>query len=84
MRTYSESTGKLPTLGFALLAANAGRVSPALVNWLALIYLSFRLAYWAVYYSVIGRIAGGPRTLTYIGGLVSNIVPAGAAIWSLV
>jgi uncharacterized MAPEG superfamily protein len=68
----------------ALAAAVAGGVSPDPVIWLALIYLGFRLIYWAVYYSGIGKVAGDPRTLAHVGGLLTNIVLAGAAISALV
>ncbi|MEO0915033.1 MAG: hypothetical protein AAFY59_18950 [Pseudomonadota bacterium] len=52
-------------------------VSATLINGIALIYLAFRLAFWAICYSGIEKAASGPRTLAYIGGLVSNIALAG-------
>lgn len=84
VRTYANSSENLPAFGFALIAAVVAGASAPLVNWLALIYLGFRLAFWVVYYSGVGRVAGGPRTLTYVGGLLSNMVLAGAAIWALI
>jgi uncharacterized MAPEG superfamily protein len=84
LRTYSNTVENLPAFTCALLVAIAAGVSPELVNWLAGIYLAFRLAFWAVYYAGIGREAGGPRTLCYVGGLLANIVLACAAVWALI
>ncbi|MEJ8473192.1 MAPEG family protein [Roseibium algae] len=83
MRTYSNTVETLPIFGFALLAASAAGTSPALVNWLAGIYLAFRLLYWAVYYSGIGRASGGPRSMCFIGAMTANAVLAVAALITL-
>lgn len=73
LRTYSNSVESLPTFGFALLLAILVGVAPAPVNWLAGIHVAFRLAFWAVYYSGIGKVAGGPRTLCFVGGSLTNL-----------
>lgn len=83
-RAYDNSTENLPAFGFVLLAAILSGANPSLVNWLAVIHLLFRLAYWAAYYSGIGKAAGGPRTICYVGGLVSNIVLAITAIYAAI
>lgn len=83
LRTYSNSVENLPAFGLALLLAIVLGVNSSLVNWLAALHVAFRLAFWAVYFSGIGRVAGGPRTLCYVGGLMTNIVLAGACIFVL-
>ncbi len=74
LRTYSNSVENLPAFGFTLLIAIFVGVDPSLVNWTAAIHVAFRLAFWAVYYSGVGKIAGGPRTLCYVGGMLANLV----------
>lgn len=83
LRTYSNSTENLPTFGFAVLLAIIVGVSPTLVNWLAVLHVAFRLAFWGVYYSGVGKVAGGPRTLCYVGGALTNLILAGAIIYKL-
>ncbi|MEP4034252.1 MAPEG family protein [Roseibium polysiphoniae] len=83
IRTYANTTENLPAFGFALVVAITAGASPTLVNWLAGTYLAFRLLFWAIYYSGIGRISGGPRTLSYIGWLAANFILAGTAVQAL-
>ena len=78
LRTHANSVESLSPLGFALLLAVLIGVSPSLTNWLCLIHLGFRIAFWAVYYSGVGKAAGGPRTLCYVGGLIANFILLGA------
>ncbi len=73
LRTHANSTESLPPFGFALLVAILAGVSAATVNWIAAIFLAARLAFWAIYYSGKGKIAGGPRTMSFIVGLLANI-----------
>lgn len=82
-RTFSNSAESLPAFGFALLVAIAAGGSAPWVNGLALLFLVARLAFWAIYYSGIGKTAGGPRTLAYVTGLASNIGLACLALWAL-
>lgn len=82
VRTYQNSVETLPAFGFALVAAVIFGVSSFWVNLLAGSYLVFRLLFWAVYYSGVGKVAGGPRTLTFIGCLLSNIALAVMAIYA--
>ncbi|WP_262694721.1 MAPEG family protein [Kordiimonas aquimaris] len=74
LRTYANSVESLPAFGFPVLLAVLVGVDAEMVNLLAVIHLVFRLAFWAVYYAGIGKPAGGPRTLCYVGGLLSNVV----------
>ena len=83
LRTYANSAESLPAFGFALLLAIVAGGAPTWVNWLAAIHVGFRLAFWAVYYSGIGKVAGGPRTLCHVGGLVTNVLIAVTALLHL-
>ncbi len=84
MRTYANSVENLPVFGFSLILAIAVGVAPSLVNWLAAIHLAFRLAFWAVYYSGVGKVAGGPRTICFVGAIASNLVLAVMATYILI
>lgn len=83
LRTYSNSAESLPAFGWALLVAVIAGASPTLVNWLAGLYFVFRMAFWAIYYSGVGKHTGGPRTMVFVGGLVTNIVLAITALWAV-
>jgi len=80
LRAYSNSAENLPAFGFALLVAIFIGVDSSLVNWTAAVHVAFRLAFWVVYYSGIGKVGGGPRTLCYVGGMLANMVLAIAAM----
>lgn len=84
LRTYSNSAESFPAFGWALFVAVIAGASPTLVNWLAGLYFVFRMAFWAIYYSGVGKIAGGPRTIAFVGALVTNIVLAITALWAVV
>ncbi len=83
-RTFSNATENFPAFGWALLVAIIAGASPLLVNWLAGIYFVFRMLFWAIYYSGKGKVAGGPRTMAFVGGLVTNMVLAGVAIYAII
>lgn len=83
LRTYGNTVENLPAFGFSLIVAIIGGASPWAVNGLAALYLAFRLVFWVVYYSGIGKVAGGPRTLAYVGGLLANMSLAALAIYAL-
>ena len=83
LRTYANSTETFPAFGWALLVAIIAGATPIVVNWLAGLYLVFRIAFWVIYYSGIGKEAGGPRTMAFVGGLLTNIALAGVALWAL-
>jgi uncharacterized MAPEG superfamily protein len=83
LRTYANTVENLPAIGFALLMAIVAGASPWIINLLAGIHLGFRLLFWAVYYSGVGKVTGGPRTMAYVGGAFANIAISGTAIFSL-
>lgn len=74
LRTHANSAESLPPFGFALLVAILAGATPVVVNWIAGIYLVSRFAFWAIYYSGKGKIAGGPRTMAFVAGLLANMV----------
>lgn len=84
VRAYANATENLPAFGFALFVAILAGANPTLVNWLAILYVVFRVAFSAVYYAGIGVAAGGPRTMLYVGGLATNVVLTITAIYALV
>ena len=84
LRTYSNSVENLPAFGFSLLLAIVAGVGATAVNWLAGIHVASRLAFWAVYYSGVGAVAGGPRTMTYVGGALSNLLLIALVLYTLV
>ena len=83
IRTHANSVESLPAFGFSVLVAIAAGVGETLVNWAALAHLVFRLGFWVVYYLGVGKVAGGPRTLCFVGGLAANFVLAGACVVAL-
>lgn len=83
VRTYQNSIESLPAFGLALIGAILAMAPVALVNGLAVIHVIFRLMFWLVYYTGVGKVAGGPRTLCYVGGLLTNIALAVSALYSL-
>lgn len=81
IRTHANSVESLPPFGFALLLAIFAGANEALVNWAAIIHLVARLGFWAVYYRGKGKIAGGPRTICFVAGMLSNVVLVVACIY---
>ena len=84
VRTYANSVENLPVFAATLFLAVIAGVDATWVNWLVGIHLISRLLFWAVYYAGVGKIAGGPRTLAYVGGLLSNAILAGMTVYALV
>ena len=76
LRTYANSTENLPAFAVTLLLAMLAGASPNWVNLLAALHVAFRLAFWGIYYSGIGKVAGGPRTISYVLGWFTNLVLA--------
>lgn len=83
LRTHANSVESLHPFGLTLLVAIVSGVSAALVNIVALVFLAARLAFWAAYYSGAGKHAGGPRTLSFVAGMLANAVLAIAALLKL-
>lgn len=73
LRTYSNTVENLPAFGIAVAVAIVAQGAPGWVNALAIGHLACRLAFWGIYYAGLGPAAGGPRTLVYVGGLLTNI-----------
>ncbi len=76
LRTYGNSVENLPVFTATLLLAIIASASPKWVNALAAIHVAFRLLFWGVYYSGIGKVAGGPRTIAYVLGWFTNLALA--------
>ncbi len=83
LRTHMNSVESLSPFGFTLVVAILFEAHVSAVNWLAMIHLAFRLLYWGVYYSGIGKVAGGLRTLGFVGGMLSNMALLIVALFSL-
>ncbi len=81
LRTYANSVENLPGIGLAIVLAILIGVKPVLVNYTAAFHLLFRMLFWWVYYSGAGKVAGGPRTLCYVGGLIANFILVGACLY---
>lgn len=84
LRTYGNSTENLPAFATTLLLAIIAGVSAALVNWLAILHVVFRLVYWAVYYKGVGKVGGGVRTIVYVLGLIANFLLAALTAYALI
>lgn len=80
MRTYANSTENLSVMVATTILAIVVGVSAVAVNWLVGLHLLFRLVYWAVYYSGIGKVNGGLRTMTYVAAFLMNVILAGFVI----
>lgn len=83
LRTYGNSTENFSVMVTTTFLAILAGVSVVLVNWLVGLHLLCRLIYWCVYYSGVGKVAGGLRTIVYVGGLLANIVLALAAAYTI-
>ena len=84
LRTYANSTENLSAFAIIVFLSIIVGVGPGLVNWLAGIHVALRLVYWVVYYSGVGKVAGGARTITYASGLFANLILAGATLVAVV
>lgn len=83
LRTYHNSTENFSVLIATTILAIFAGVSPLLINWLVGLHVVLRIAYWAVYYSGVGKVAGGPRTLTYVAAFLMNVILAGLAGYAM-
>lgn len=80
-RTFSNSVESLPPFGFSLAIAIIAGLSAPLVNWLAALHVLARIAFWGIYYSGVGKVAGGPRTMAFAAGAFLNLVLICAALY---
>ncbi len=83
LRTYQNSAESLPAFVAALLVSVIAGSAAMVINIAAGVYLAARVAFWAFYYIGFGKIAGGPRTLSFVVCLLANIVIAVAALIAL-
>lgn len=83
IRTYANSVENFSVFSASVLLAILAGVGAAFVNWLAIIHVVLRLAYWAVYYNGVGKVGGGIRTFTYVLGLLANVILTAMAIYTL-
>lgn len=74
VRTYQNSVENLPAFAVAVIVGALVGASVFWVNLLAILHVVMRVAFWAVYYSGIGKPAGGPRSIVYVIGWAINIV----------
>ncbi len=73
LRTHLNSVESLGPFGLIVIMGILVAAHVNALNWLAMAHVFFRMCFWFVYYKGIGKVAGGPRTLCFIGGLVTNI-----------
>ena len=83
-RTHMNSVENLSMFIAALVFAILAGVNPVLVNWLAVIHVAARTAYWGVYYAGIGINAPGLRTICFVIGFFSSIALTIAALVSVI
>ncbi len=72
LRTYGNSVETFAVFFATVLLAIVVGASAPVVNWLTGIHVALRLVYWAVYYSGIGKVAAGPRTIVYVLAYLAN------------
>ena len=84
LRTYGNSTENFSVMIATTILAIAAGVSPIVVNWLVGLHVAIRLAYWAVYYSGVGKVGGGIRTITYVAAFLMNVILALFAAYALI
>ncbi len=83
LRTHANSVESLGPFGLVVIIGILVQANITLVNWLAVIHVVLRLGFWVVYYSGKGKVAGGPRTICFVGGLISNFILVIAVIIKL-
>lgn len=83
IRTYMNSVENLPAFGIMVLLAVMLQLDATMVNWLVAVHVAFRMVFWLVYYGGVGKMAGGPRTVAYVGSLLSSIGLTGYLIAAL-
>ncbi len=74
LRTHANSVESLGPFGLIVIVAVLVGIQASLINWLASLHVILRLGFWLVYYSGKGKVAGGPRTICFVGGLLANFI----------
>ncbi|NNE23615.1 MAG: MAPEG family protein [Rhizobiales bacterium] len=82
-RTHMNSVENLTIFIAALIFAMIAGVNASLVNWLVIIHVVARLAFWAVYYPGLGALAGGLRTIVFVIGFTASMVLAITALFAV-
>lgn len=83
LRTYQNSVENLPAFAVALIVAIAAGAGASMVNGLAWAHVGLRVIYWTIYYTGVGKPAGGPRSLAYVLGWLANLVLGVVALFAL-
>ncbi len=83
VRTYHNSIENFSVMTATTMLAILAGTNVTLVNWLVGLHVLIRLIYWGVYYSGTGKVAGGPRTITYVAALLMNVILAFATTYAL-
>ena len=83
LRTYANSTENLSVMVATTMLAIIVGVSAVVVNWLVALHVILRLIYWAVYYSGVGKVTAGPRTITYVAAYFMNAILVVFVLWAL-
>lgn len=76
LRTYANSTENFSVFVTTTFLAILAGVGVMAVNWLVGLHVVLRIVYWVVYYSGVGKVAGGPRTITYVAAFLMNVILA--------
>lgn len=83
LRTYANSTENFSVFVATTFLAILAGVGVMAVNWLVGLHVFLRIVYWVVYYSGVGKVAGGPRTITYVAAFVMNLILAVLAFYAM-
>lgn len=83
LRTYANSTENFSVLVATTLLAILAGVGVAAVNWLVGLHVVLRIVYWVIYYRGIGKVIGGPRTITYVAAFLMNLILAVLAAYAM-
>ncbi|MEP0940748.1 MAG: MAPEG family protein [Rhizobiaceae bacterium] len=76
LRTYANSTENFSIFVSTTILAILAGVDVMIVNWLVGLHVALRIVYCVVYYSGVGKVAGGPRTFTYVAAFLMNVILA--------
>lgn len=83
IRTYANSTENFSVFVATTFLAILAGVGVTAVNWLVGLHVVLRIVYWVIYYRGIGKVAGGPRTITYVAAFLANVVLAVLAAYAM-
>lgn len=84
LRTYANSIENFSVFAATAFLAILAGVGVAAVNWLVGLHVVLRIVYWAIYYRGIGKVAGGPRTITYVAAFLMNLILAVLTAYAMI